>query len=48
MREQAGSLGPANVELQQTMREVAAQWCSLADDGEARVTNPLELGVFAT
>jgi hypothetical protein len=44
----ADSLGPANAELQETMREVAAQWRRLADDAEARAANPLSSGVFAT
>ena len=32
----AGSLGPSNAELIETMREVAAQWRWLADEAEAQ------------
>jgi hypothetical protein len=37
----AGSLGPDNAELQETMREVAAQWRQLAAYAEARRLDPL-------
>jgi hypothetical protein len=37
----AESLGPDNVGLRDTMREVAAQWRWLADDREARAGKPL-------
>ena len=36
----AVSLGSANAELQETMREVAAQWRRLAAIAEARDANP--------
>jgi hypothetical protein len=36
----ADSLGPADVELRETMREVAAQWRQLASIAEARDANP--------
>jgi len=33
-------IGPANAELRETMREVAAQWRRFAADAEARDGNP--------
>jgi hypothetical protein len=38
------SLGPANAELRETMREDAAQWRRLAADAEARAVNLKRLG----
>jgi hypothetical protein len=37
----AESLGESNPGLQETMRDVAAQWRQLAADAEARRSNPL-------
>jgi len=34
-------IGPANAELRETMREVAAQWRKLAADAEARAGQSL-------
>jgi len=39
----AEAVGPNDVQLRDSMREVAAQWRRLADDAEARSKNPWSL-----
>jgi hypothetical protein len=39
----AEAVGPNDVQLRDSMREVATQWRRLADDAEARSKNPWSL-----